>query len=256
MKKEKLYIGCSSYATLSWKSLFYPEELPKNKWFDYYCQHFNTYELNSTFYRFPTIKTLLNWYNKTPEDFMFSVKAPKLITHIHKFENCKEEIAKFYTICHEGLQDKLGCVLFQLPPSFSYTTAKLELIINSLDTGLKNVVEFRNKSWWREDVFRTFMKNNITFCSVSYPGLPTTILQTSKVGYVRMHGNPKLFYSKYDTEAINNLQKETTNKNFEEVFIYFNNTASTAGIINALELKEQYRKNEPKTAGNTKKYNF
>ncbi|RWX00570.1 DUF72 domain-containing protein [Flavobacterium cerinum] len=238
MKKEKPYIGCSSYTTLSWKYLFYPEELSKNKWFDYYCKHFNTYELNSTFYRFPTVKTLSNWYNKTPEDFMFSVKVPKLITHIHKFENCKEEIAKFYAICHEGLRDKLGCVLFQLPPSFSYTTAKLELIINSLDPGFKNVVEFRNESWWREDVFKTIRKKNITLCSVSYPGLPSIILQTAKIGYVRMHGNPNLFYSKYDIETINTLKKETANKYFEEVYIYFNNTASTAAIINALELKE------------------
>lgn len=233
-----MHLGCSSYTTVSWKSLFYPESLPRTKWFDYYSSQFNTYELNSTFYKFPTVKTLSNWYNKAPERFIFSIKAPKTITHIHKFENCSEEISKFYEVSREGLRDKLGCVLFQLPPSFSYSEERLVRIINSLDTKFKNVVEFRNASWWREDVFKVFKLHNIIFCSVNFPNLPTTILDCTKIGYVRLHGNPNLFYSEYSKNEIETIYNNIKDKGFSDIYIYFNNTASTAGIINALELKK------------------
>lgn len=76
MKKEDINIGCSSFYNSYWKGVFYPEDLPKKEWFAYYCKHFNTYELNATFYRFPTLKSLQNWYDKSPQDFLFSVKAP------------------------------------------------------------------------------------------------------------------------------------------------------------------------------------
>lgn len=238
MKKGDIHIGCSSYATPSWQSLFFPEGLHKKQWFEYYCRHFNTYELNSTFYRFPTLKSLENWYGRTPDGFIFSVKVPKTITHIKRLENCEEEIAKFYGVIREGLKEKLGCVLFQLPPSFRYSAERLALIVTALDTGFTNVVEFRNESWWRQDVIEALSTSNITFCSVSYPKLPDTVIKTTDIGYVRMHGNPKLFYSEYTPERIGELIDSITEQNFTQAYIYFNNTASTAGIINALQAKK------------------
>lgn len=238
MKKGDIHIGCSSYATLSWQRLFFPESLPKKQWFDYYCRHFNTYELNPTFYRFPSLKSLEAWHSKAPDGFIFSVKAPKIITHIKGLENCKEEITKFYGLIREGLKEKLGCVLFQLPPSFSYTPERLATVITAMDSDFSNVVEFRNESWWRQDVIEALSESNITFCSVNYPKLPDTVTKTTDIGYVRMHGNPKLFYSEYTQEEINVLIDSIKEQNFTQAYIYFNNTASTAGIINALQAKK------------------
>lgn len=238
MKDITINIGCSSYATTSWQPLFFPEDLPRKQWFEFYCKYFNTYELNSTFYRFPTVKSLQSWYEKTPKEFKFSIKVPKTITHIKRMENCKEEIEKFYEIARDGLKDKLGCVLFQLPPSFSFTREKLEAVIAAMNPEFTNVVEFRHESWWRQDVFEILRDNNITFCSANYPKLPTDIIKTSQTGYVRMYGNPKLFYSEYTKEQIENLYNEVKSQNFKQAYIYFNNTASTAGIINALETKK------------------
>lgn len=244
MKKTVIHIGCSSYATTSWQPLFYPEGLPRKQWFDYYCQFFSTYELNATFYRFPTVKALQAWYDKTPGNFEFSIKVPKTITHIKRLDNCKEEIDEFYDIARRGLKDKLACVLFQLPPSFSYTPERLIAVLTVCNKTFNNVVEFRNESWWREDVIETLAKNNITFCNVNYPKLPTNIVKTTQTGYLRMHGNPTLFYSEYTNGQIEDIYNELISHKFDSVYIYFNNTASTAGIINALQAKKLNHKVE------------
>jgi uncharacterized protein YecE (DUF72 family) len=239
MKQTKINIGCSSYYNKQWQGLFYPEDMPTGKWFEYYCTQFNTYELNSTFYKSPTVKSLQTWYKKTPDGFLFSAKAPKQITHLKKFVDCEQELGDFYSACSEGLADKLACILFQLPPSFSYSEERLALIISSLKPGFKNVVEFRNESWWHDDVFNAFAKSNISFCSPNYPKLPTSVVTTNAIAYLRFHGNPRLFYSEYSNEELKATYEEIVKKeNVDEVFIYFNNTASTAGIINAVAMKE------------------
>jgi len=236
--KMMINIGCSSYRNSRWKGVFYPVDMPSRQWFTHYCYHFNTYEINATFYKFPTLRVMQNWYAKAPKGFVYAVKAPKQITHIKKFSDCKEDIDKLYTICREGLTDKLGCILFQLPPSFSYSEERLDRIISSLNPDFKNVVEFRNETWWREDVYAALAKNNIIFCTVNYPKLPATIIATTGTGYIRLHGNPHLFYSEYTLQELMELQENILlTKKFSEVFVYFNNTASSAAIINAQQLK-------------------
>lgn len=238
MNNSTIYTGCSSYNTKAWKGLFYPEDIPVHKWFDYYAEHFNTYELNGTFYKFPTAKSLKTWYNKVPPGYRFSVKAPKLITHLKRFNDCSREIDDFYTACSEGLADKLACVLFQLPPSFTFTQERLELITGVLNPHFKNVVEFRNESWWRQEVYDAFSAKDITFCGVDYPKLPNGVIPTNSVAYYRFHGNPKLFYSQYELGELEKVYQSIRNEQqFKEAYIYFNNTASEAGILNALEMK-------------------
>ena len=129
-------------------------------------------------------------------------------------------------------------MLFQSPPSFHYTSERLDSVINALHPDFKNAIEFRNESWWRQEIFDAFAKHKIIFCSVNYPGLPTTIIATTSTGYVRLHGNPKLFYSEYSSAELRKMSEEISRASkLKEVFIYFNNTASTAGILNALTLE-------------------
>ncbi len=237
MGRDDLYIGCSSYATPSWKTLFYPNDLPKKEWFGYYSKHFNTYEFNGTFYRFPTVQNLLSWHDKVPDDFKFSIKVPKTITHIKRLEQCEKEIEEFYLISNEGFKDKLACILWQLPPGFSFSEDRLISVVRAMNPNFKNVVEFRHESWWRKDVITKLKENDITFCNVNYPQLPAALQQTTSTGYIRMHGNPKLFYSEYTKDEVEALYHEVNNAGFREVYIYFNNTASTAAIINAQQLK-------------------
>lgn len=239
MNEADIHIGCSSYNTRQWKGIFYPEDIPGSKWFGYYAGQFNTYELNVTFYKFPTAKSLQTWYNKVPEGYLFSAKAPKLITHLKRFADCEREINDFYTACRDGLADKLACVLFQLPPSFSYTEERLQLIVTSLNPEFKNVVEFRHESWWNQEVYDALFAHNITFCGVDYPKLTNQVIATSSIGYYRFHGSPKLFYSQYTEEQVKAVYDSiAAESKFKEAYIYFNNTASEAGIINALYFKK------------------
>jgi uncharacterized protein YecE (DUF72 family) len=235
--KKNTQIGCSSYNNRYWKGVFYPQDLPTSKWFDYYCRHFDTYEMNGTFYKFPTLRIFENWYKKVPEHFLFSVKAPKDITHFKKFIGCEALLSEFYDLCATGLKEKLGPILFQLPPSYSFTPERLQDVINSLDKKFLNVVEFRHQSWWNEEVWNALSQNNITFCSVSYPGLPEDILTQFPLIYIRLHGNKKLFYSGYSKEDLEKI-KMTFSDSSKQVFIYFNNTAGIEGIQNALDFKE------------------
>lgn len=237
--KNEVLIGCSSFNNRYWKGIFYPEDLPTTKWFEFYCQHFDTYEFNGSFYKFPTIKILENWYKRAPENFTFSVKAHKEITHIKKFINCRELISDFYSICKEGLKEKLGCILFQFPPSYDYSKERLNEIIMNLNTDFTNVVEFRHESWWNEEVWEAFLMNNITFCSVSYPKLPQTIFTEFPLLYIRLHGNEKLFYSGYTSAELTHLKNKIEEKN---AFVYFNNTAGTEGILNAVALQKIIKK--------------
>src|SRR6476660_2706168 len=109
------YIGCSGFYNKDWKEVFYPKGLPQRKWFEFYCSRFNTLELNTTFYRFPKIEFLQNWYKTSPPDFKFSVKAPRLITHFKQFNETDGLLNDFYAAIQEGLKEKAGPVLFQLP---------------------------------------------------------------------------------------------------------------------------------------------
>jgi len=237
--KTNINIGLSAYNNSYWKGIFYPEDLPASKRFEFYCQHFSTYEINATFYKFPTEKSLKAWYDKSPDGFLFSVKAPKLVTHLKKFNDVQNEIDEFYKLCSEGLKEKLGFVLFQLPPSFNYSEERLNAIIGSLNAEFKNVVEFRNETWWRQDVFDALAENKITFCSVSYPKLSDAVIANTLTVYARLHGVPKLFYSGYSDEFLKNLVEQVNKSDASDAYIYFNNTAGPEGIINALALQKK-----------------
>lgn len=234
----KNHIGCSSFYNQKWKKIYYPENLPSSKWFEYYCQDFDTFEINATFYKFPTIRVLENWYKKSPDHFIYSVKAPKEITHIHKFIDCENQIEKFYENCKVGLKEKLANILFQFPPSYDYSPEKLQNVINQLNLNFNNIIEFRHPSWWNDDVWDSFLKNKITFCSVSHPKLPKDLILNPNLVYIRLHGTPEMFYSFYITEELTSMKKILEQNNSDQVFVYFNNTASPAGIVNALEMQK------------------
>src|SRR5882757_8269249 len=168
----KWSIGCSGFSYKEWKNVFYPPKLPQRNWFEFYAVYFKTLELNTTFYSFPQVGMLQNWYNKSPEGFSFAVKVPKHITHMKQLNETDDLLANFYTTIKEGLKEKLGPVLFQFPPKFIFTAERLAKIVAAVNDSFINVVEFRHNSWWCEEVYTQLKKHNIVFCSISYPGLP------------------------------------------------------------------------------------
>src|SRR5436190_7032746 len=237
MNKIKWHVGCSGFHYKDWKGIFYPDDIPQRKWFEYYSSKFDTLELNVTFYRFPQVKFLENWYNISPADFSFAAKAPRLITHYKQFNDCERLLNDFYTTLTQGLKDKLGAVLFQLPPKFVYTEERLDLIMSNMHKGFKNTIEFRHESWWTSEVYKKLKEENIIFCGISHPTLPDDVIITDKIAYYRLHGVPKLYYSSYKQTTLKKIANTLAgDKKVKEAFIYFNNTATPGAIENAVLL--------------------
>ncbi|WP_432713116.1 DUF72 domain-containing protein [Pedobacter sp.] len=239
---ENWYIGCSGFHYKHWRGTFYPEKLAVKNWFNYYTGYFETLELNVTFYRFPQLSVLESWYEKSDPDFRFSVKAPRLITHYKKFNDCKTLLDDFYSTVLQGLKEKCGCCLFQLPPTYTYHEEKLEKIVSSLDLAFPNVMEFRHESWWREDVYAALAKHGISFCGMSHPSLPSTPVQNSKLFYYRFHGQNQLYASKYTDAQLETFAEQVWQmKGIEQAYIYFNNDINTNAIYNAKSLQEIFK---------------
>src|SRR5262249_39962929 len=150
------------------------------------------------------------------------------ITHFKKWNDCAADIARFYEVCRQGLQEKLGWVLFQMPPSFAYSEEKLRSIAENLDASFKNAIEFRHGSWWREDAKQELEKHNGIFCTPSYPKLREDVQISNGTAYIRLHGRPNLFHSGYTDEELLGFLKQASEA--ETAVFYFNNTASQAGI--------------------------
>lgn len=239
MKKGSLYIGCSGFYNNDWKGFFYPQNAKSKDFLTLYSQQFNTVEINSTFYRNPTVKTLLKWYDETPDDFMFFIKIPKTVTHINRLKESKEEIYAFCDHIQQNLKEKLAGFLYQFPPSFKNSQENNDLIMNNLDFNFLNVIEFRHESWWKEEVFNALKDKNIVFSGVSFPGnLPEEVIANHpEILYYRLHGKPILYKSEYSKEFLNDLAEKIKNLQ-KKTFIFFNNTWGSAAIYNSLYLKK------------------
>jgi uncharacterized protein YecE (DUF72 family) len=234
----KWWIGCSGFYYKHWKEIFYPQGLPQKRWFEFYCEHFNTLELNVTFYRFPQLSFLESWHDRSPEIFKFAVKAPRGITHFKQFHGTEKLISEFYEVVKEGLKKKLGCVLFQLPPRIGYDPERLERIINSLDPQFHNVLEFRHPSWWNAEVYRQLAKNKISFSGMSHPTLPDEVIQNTPIVYYRLHGVHELYKSPYTMKELRRVVNDiAVSPRVKHAFIYFNNDIGGNAIKNAKEMK-------------------
>lgn len=239
----KWHIGCSGFHYKDWRGVFYPVGLPQKKWFEYYSSRFDTLELNVTFYRFPQVKYLQNWHEISPPNFIFTAKAPRLITHYKRFRDCEALLSDFYGTLISGLDRKLGAVLFQLPPSLQYDPGFLELMTNNLSDAVTNVVEFRHESWWSEEVFKKLKEKKIVFSGISHPRLPDETVVNYKIAYYRFHGVPELYYSVYSDKKLKAVADQfLQEEKLKEVYVYFNNTAAPGAIKNATWLKEYIEK--------------
>jgi uncharacterized protein YecE (DUF72 family) len=232
------WIGCSGFSYKHWRGGFYPTDLPSRRWFEFYFQHFNTVEINATFYRYPKLKTLQDWYDRSPDDFKFTVKVPRFVTHFRKFVNANRQLGDFYELVDKGLGSKLGTILFQLPSNYAYTNEHLDRLLDALDPSFNNVIEFRDGSWWNNTVYKILKNQNITFCGISHPALPEDIIKTTPVVYYRFHGVPQLYKSPYSKKELQHVADEIKKfRGVTDVYIYFNNDIDVSAIYNAREFQ-------------------
>ena len=240
--KNKIFIGTSGYSYPHWRDCFYPPEIQEKEWLEFYCRHFNSVELNVTFYRLPNKKAFETWRNNTPPEFRFVVKGSRYITHIKRLVSCRDSVRIFFE--NTGLLDeKLSCVLWQLPPSMKCNLPRLEDFIQALESsGIKtrHSFEFRHSTWFCPEVFRILESCNMNFCIADSPDYPKQEIFTSDFIYLRFHGGTKLYGSEYSDKEMHEWAQKIKAwiKYKKMVFSFFNNDACGFAVRNALKLKE------------------
>ena len=237
-----IHVGCSGWFYWHWRGGFYPAEMPTGDWFPHYADHFKTVELNAPFYSWPTPATVRAWVRQVGRrKFIYTVKASELITHTKRFSGTKTLIRDFGHIA-DLLGPRMGCFLFQLPPSFHYTRARLDRIVSQLDPARRNVVEFRHKSWWNERVFAAFRDTNTIFCSCSGPRLPDALVKTADEIYIRFHGTKRWYRHDYTREELAAWVQRVRDSGANRIWAYFNNDREGYAIKNARELIRQLKR--------------
>jgi uncharacterized protein YecE (DUF72 family) len=232
----RINVGCSGWFYWHWRGEFYPADLPTSKWFTHYAAHFKTVELNAPFYSWPTPATVRGWIRQAGRrSFVYTVKASELITHIKRFTGTKTLIRDFGHIA-DLLGPRMGCLLFQVPPSSHYTRARLDRILSQLDPARRNVVEFRHRSWWNDRVFAAFRAHNIIFCSCSGPRLPDELVKTADEIYIRFHGVRQWYRHDYSHAELAVWAKRIKSSGAGRVWAYFNNDRDGHAIKNARTL--------------------
>lgn len=235
----KINIGTSGWMYDHWQEVFYPKNLPKTEWLEYYQKYFSTVEINNTFYHLPKEETFKRWRKLAKKKFVFSVKANRFITHIKRLKDCKDPL-KLFLKRSKLLKTNLGPILYQLPPKWKSNSERLESFVRLLPKNMTNVFEFRDPSWFNEEIYSLLKKSNLVFCIYSMPGLDCPYKITSKDIYIRMHGGRILYGSNYSLKELKELAKfvKEQSKMSRNIYVYFNNDAFGFAIKNALKLKE------------------
>jgi uncharacterized protein YecE (DUF72 family) len=241
--KSLLHVGCSGWRYWKWRNSFYAN-VPQDQWFAQYLKRFDTVEINASFYSWPTVANVQAWRRQPGKKrFVYTVKVCELITHVKRFKGTKTLIRDFGIIA-DILGERMGCFLFQLPPSYRYTKARLDAIVTQLDPKRRNVVEFRHASWWNEDVYEAFRKAGIIFCSCSGPRLPDELIRTADDVYIRLHGPKRWYRHDYSKSELTTWATRIEASGAKRFWIYFNNDNEAHAPKNATALRRMLVDND------------
>ncbi|WP_457606433.1 DUF72 domain-containing protein [Nitratifractor sp.] len=231
-------IGTSGFYYEHWRGVLYPEGLAKSRWFEYYASQFSTVEMNSTFYHLPKAKTVEHWDEKSPEDFLFSFKAPRGITHYRKLREVEHELYLFLHLL-KPLRQKIAAVLFQLPPSLHCDPELLADFLRLLPVGWRFVLEFRHESWYCEEIYETLRHYGVAICWHDYGRREVPTVLTAEFGYIRLHGPTGHYRGSYDDRTLE-LWAERIGEmlaRHRSVFVYFNNDMEGNAVRDARRLE-------------------
>ncbi len=233
------FVGTSGWHYDHWRGLFYPEKLPKSEWLRFYAGHFTTVELNNSFYRLPSETAFINWRDSSSNGFVFAVKVSRFITHIKRLRDVEEPLHNFL-VRAALLEDKLGPLLYQLPPNMKRNDDTLEAFLAILPAQYHHVLEFRNESWLDEGVFEILRRYNVGLCVFDMPELTCPLVTTSDFAYIRFHGSASLYSSSYSDGELTDWAKciAASGQNMAKIYIYFNNDAEAYAVRNALTIRQ------------------
>jgi uncharacterized protein YecE (DUF72 family) len=233
----RVYIGTSGFQYAEWKGGFYPEDLSTAKMLAYYAERLGSTESNYTFRHLPSAKSIERWRASTPTDFRFSFKAQQRITHFSKLRDCAEIVSTFYQAI-APMREKLGAVLFQLPPTLKADVDLLRAFLKTLPRGVKAAFEFRHESWFTEPVYAALRKAGAALCLAEDEELTTPPIVTAKFGYLRLRKE------NYSPAALKRWAEFISQQDgtWSEAYVYFRHEETGSGPKFATALQKRLAK--------------
>lgn len=232
-------IGCSGWHYKHWLGNFYPAKLPASKMLAHYYAHFDSVEINNSFYMLPKPETLRAWRDATPEGFLFACKGSRFITHNKKLKDPETTLPNLMPRL-EILGEKLGPVLFQLPPKWNVNLERFEEFLTALPRGHRYTFEFRETSWLKPETYELLRRFNAAFCVYELDRYHSPIEVTADFVYIRLHGPGGKYQGSYSKQKLEEWAKRISEWRSRgiDVFIYFDNDQAGYAAANALELKK------------------
>lgn len=233
------HVGTSGWHYGHWVGPFYPEGMPAERFLDFYAEKFGSVELNNTFYQLPSRETLAAWRKQTPRDFVFAVKASRYITHMKKLKDPARSVTRFIDVV-SALGDKLGPILFQLPPRWRVNTQRLGEFLDALPRDHRYAFEFRDETWFAPEVIDLLRRHDAAFCAYDLDGRQSPVELTTDLAYVRLHGPDGPYRGSYDGRALRAWARRIGQWTGQgrTAFCYFDNDEAGFAARNALRLQE------------------
>jgi uncharacterized protein YecE (DUF72 family) len=240
----QILVGTSGWTYASWRGTFYPEGLPSRRYLEFYAREFPTTEVNYSFYHLPRPQTYANWAAQVPDEFVFAVKASRLITHSKRLLAVDEGWQRF--VQHAlALGSHLGPILLQFPATFQRELSRLAGFLTMAreqapeQRQLRLVFEFRHESWFTDEIYRLLERHGAALCLADSPSYPRQDVCTAEFTYFRFHGRTQLFASSYSEPELahaSRLMKRFAREGVD-VYAYFNNDARGHAVDNARLLR-------------------
>jgi uncharacterized protein YecE (DUF72 family) len=234
----EIRIGCSGWIYKHWRGSFYPQGVPQKRWLEFYAERFDTAEINASFYRLPTEAAVRGWATRAPEGFLFAWKASQYLTHSKKLKDAEPSLELIFRIM-DGLGDKFGPVLFQLPPNLKLNLERLQSFLPLLPKQRRHTVEFRHPSWYAPEVFELLRAHDVSLCISDHKHAPAPWEATASFVYVRGHGPGGSYYGSYSDEELAAWADRIGRWRAagRNVYAYFDNDIGTAAPADATRLK-------------------
>ena len=232
-------VGCSGWEYKHWKGEFYPDILPRHRWFRHYAGVFDTVEINNSFYRLPQTQTVRAWRLQAPADFLYAVKASRYLTHMRKLKDPAEPLALLFDRAHE-LGPHLGPVLYQLPPRWKVDYLRLEDFLCVLPRDARHTVEFRDASWYSDRTLDLLSRHNVALCLHDMAGSASPRMAVGPFIYVRFHGASAKYAGSYSPAQLEDWAEWLDAQLVEghDVYAYFNNDVGGHAPRNAVTLRQ------------------
>lgn len=237
-RDKEIHIGTSGWHYAHWVGPFYPDGLSPPGFLSYYLQHFHTVEINNTFYQLPKKRTLAEWREGAPERFIFACKASRFITHMKKLKEPEQGLSRFFETI-EVLGEKLGPVLFQLPPRWRVNAERLETFLKILPAAHRYAFEFRDESWFEPRIYEILARHNAAFCIYDFDRRQSPKEVTTDFVYMRLHGPNGPYRGSYSPQSLIAWAKRLCHwaEAGREVYCYFDNDEEGYAARNAMKLQ-------------------